>query len=70
MSGQPILVGAGVDIGPLKAAEEAMRRNNEELEARVRQNTADLQASYAKLRDTEFAMNRPSDRHCTGSNYG
>jgi PAS domain S-box-containing protein len=58
MSGQPILVGAGMDIGPLRAAEEAMRRNNEELEARVRQNTADLQASYAKLRDTEFAMNQ------------
>ncbi|HOG03746.1 MAG TPA: PAS domain S-box protein, partial [Accumulibacter sp.] len=58
MSGQPILVGAGMDIGPLKAADEAMRRINEELEARVRQNTADLQASYAKLRDTEFAMNQ------------
>jgi two-component system sensor histidine kinase/response regulator len=58
MSGQPILVGAGMDIGPLRAAEEAMRRNNEDLEARVRQNTADLQASYAKLRDTEFAMNQ------------
>jgi two-component system sensor histidine kinase/response regulator len=58
ISGQPILVGAGMDIGPLRAADEAMRRNNEELEARVRQNTADLQASYAKLRDTEFAMNQ------------
>ncbi|HPU80140.1 PAS domain S-box protein [Accumulibacter sp.] len=58
MSGQPILVGAGMDIGPLKAADEAMRRINEELEARVRQKTAALQASYAKLRDTEFAMNQ------------
>jgi len=58
MGGQPILVGAGMDIGPIRAADEAMRRINEELEARVRQNTADLQASYAKLRDTEFAMNQ------------
>ncbi|MEF8699993.1 MAG: PAS domain S-box protein [Candidatus Accumulibacter sp. UW20] len=58
MSGQLILVGAGVDISPIMAAEEEMRRINEQLEARVRQNTADLQASYAKLRDTEFAMNQ------------
>jgi PAS domain S-box-containing protein len=56
MGGQPILVGAGVDVGPLKSAERELRQLNEELEARVRQNTADLQASYAKLRDTEFAM--------------
>jgi len=56
MGGQPILVGAGVDISPLKAAEHQLRVLNEELEARVRQSTADLQTSYAKLRDTEFAM--------------
>ena len=56
MGGQPILVGAGVDIGPRVAAEQALRSLNEELEARVRQNTAELQASYLKLRDTEFAM--------------
>lgn len=58
MGGQPILVGAGVDVGRLMAAEDELRRINEDLEARVRQNTADLQASYAKLRDTEFAMNQ------------
>ena len=57
MGGQPMLVGAGIDVGPLKEAERQLRQLNEELEARVRQNTADLQASYAKLRDTEFAMN-------------
>ncbi len=56
MGGQPVLVGAGVDVGPLKAAEQGLRSLNEELEGRVRQNTADLRASYAKLRDTEFAM--------------
>ena len=56
MGGQPILVGAGVDVGPLKAAEQDLRRLNEQLEERVRLNTADLKASYAKLRDTEFAM--------------
>ena len=56
MGGQPILVGAGVDVGPLKTAEQELRRLNEELEARVRQNTFDLRASFAKLRDTEFAM--------------
>jgi PAS domain S-box-containing protein len=56
MGGQPILVGVGVDVGPLKAAEQNLRRLNEQLEERVRQNTADLKASYAKLRDTEFAM--------------
>jgi PAS domain S-box-containing protein len=56
MGGQPMLVGAGVDIGPLKAAEQALRRLNADLEDRVRRNTAELQASYAKLSDTEFAM--------------
>lgn len=56
MDGQPILVGAGVDVGPLKVAEQDLRRLNEQLEERVRQNTADLKASYVKLRDTEFAM--------------
>ncbi len=56
MGGQPILVGAGVDIGPRVAAERALRSLNEELEARVRKNTSDLRSSYAKLRDTEFAM--------------
>ncbi len=56
MGGQPILVGAGVDVSPLKAAEHQLRVLNEELEARVTQSTADLQTSYAKLRDTEFAM--------------
>jgi len=56
MGGQPILVGAGVDIGARKAAENSLRKLNEELEERVRRNTADLRASYAKLRDTEFAM--------------
>jgi PAS domain S-box-containing protein len=56
MGGQPILVGVGVDVGPLKAAEQNLRQLNEELEERVRQNTADLKASYVKLRDTEFAM--------------
>ena len=44
------------DITERKAAEGALHRLNEELETRVRQNTAALQASYAKLRDTEFAM--------------
>ena len=57
MDGQPVLIGTGVDIGPLKAAQQALRQLNDELEERVRQNTADLQATYAKLRDTEFAMN-------------
>ena len=56
MDGQPVLIGTGVDIGPLKAAQQALRQLNDELEERVRRNTADLQATYAKLRDTEFAM--------------
>jgi len=56
MGGQTVLVGAGVDIGARKAAENSLRKLNEELEERVRRNTADLQVSYAKLRDTEFAM--------------
>ena len=58
LAGQFILVGAGVDISARKAAEQALCRLNDELEARVRQKTADLQASFAKLRDTDFAMER------------
>ena len=54
--GEPILVGAAVDISERKAAEDALRELNQSLEQRVRQNTAELQASFAKLRDTEFAM--------------
>ncbi|MBL8337337.1 MAG: PAS domain S-box protein [Rhodoferax sp.] len=56
LGGQPVLVGAGVDIGARKQAEEHLRVLNEELESRVHRNTAELQNSYAKLRDTEFAM--------------
>ena len=56
MGGQPILVGAGVDISVRKQAERTLQQLNADLEARVRKNTADLQASYVKLRDTEFAM--------------
>jgi len=46
------------DVTERKAAEKALHRLNEELGSRVRQNTADLEASYAKLRDTEFAMDK------------
>ena len=56
LGGEPILVGAAVDISARKAAEASLWALNEELEARVQRNTADLKASYAKLRDTEFAM--------------
>lgn len=56
IDGKPVLVGTGIDIGPRKAAELALQRLNEELEERVRQNTADLQATYHQLRDTQFAM--------------
>ena len=56
IDGKPVLVGTGIDIGPRKAAEQALQRMNKELEERVRQNTADLQATYMKLRDTQFAM--------------
>jgi two-component system sensor histidine kinase/response regulator len=44
------------DITARKAAESELIRLNEQLEARVLEKTADLQASYDKLRDTEFAM--------------
>jgi two-component system sensor histidine kinase/response regulator len=44
------------DITARKATENALRQLTADLEARVLQKTADLQASYLKLRDTEFAM--------------
>lgn len=56
LEGEPILVGSGIDIGPLKSAERELRLLNEQLEERVRRNTKALQISYAKLSDTEFAM--------------
>lgn len=56
MAGQPILVGVAMDISGRKSAERALQQANEELETRVQQATADLRVSYAKLRDTEFAM--------------
>ena len=56
LDGEPILVGAGVDISARLQAEQRLQALNEELESRVRRNTADLRASFAKLRDTEFAM--------------
>ncbi len=55
MGGQLILVGAGVDISERKAAENRLRQFNQELEARVLQKTADLQASYGKLREAKLA---------------
>ncbi len=58
LGGQPILVGAGIDISARKAGEEAIHKLNRELESRVRDKTAELEASYAKLRDTEFAMDK------------
>jgi PAS domain S-box-containing protein len=56
LHGQPILVGAGIDISTLKQAEEALRLLNAELETRVDQKTADLQQMHKRLLDTQFAM--------------
>jgi len=56
MQGQPILVGAGIDISTLKQAEETLRHFNAELEARVTQKTNALQEAHKQLLDTQFAM--------------
>ena len=56
LRGETILVGAAIDVSERKAAEDSLRRLNLDLEQRVAHNTAELQSSYAKLRDTEFAM--------------
>ena len=56
MGGQPVLVGVGIDVSARQQAEDALRRLNTELEARVQQRTADLQAANTRLLDTQFAM--------------
>ena len=50
------VLGISHDITEAHDHKEAMQRMNNELEERVRQNTADLQATYLQLRDTQFAM--------------
>ena len=56
MAGQTLLVGVGIDVSALKTAENALRRLNAELETRVEERTADVQAAHARLVDTQFAM--------------
>jgi len=56
MGGQPVLVGVGIDVSALRAAWDALRRLNSELEQRVRERTRELQAANAQLIDTQFAL--------------
>jgi|GEM_PF-706128 len=56
LEGQTVLFNSSRDISERLADQAALRQLNDELEQRVRQNTADLQATFAQLRDTEFAM--------------
>lgn len=53
---QDCIAGTFQDITERKAAEQQLRQMNDELEERVRQNTAALEANYVRLSDTEFAM--------------
>jgi signal transduction histidine kinase len=54
-AGQARLAGACVEITDLKEAEDALRRANEELEARVAERTAELAAANATLREAMAA---------------
>ena len=56
MRGRPVLVGTGIDVSALKQAEFELRSLNAELERRVAERTADLQATHERLQVTQFAM--------------
>ena len=51
-----MLVGVGIDVSALKAAQDALRQFNSELEQHVRERTRELQATNAQLMDTQFAL--------------
>ncbi len=57
LDGHQVLFNSSRDISERKAASAALRQLNDELEQRVRQNTQELQATFAQLRDTNLAMN-------------
>ena len=56
IGGQPMLVGAGIDITARREAEQALKGLNAELEQRVLARTADLRQAHEQLLDTQFAM--------------
>lgn len=51
-----------IDITDLKQAEAELRYANEELELRVRERTAELDASMEELRFTQYAIEKSSDQ--------
>jgi light-regulated signal transduction histidine kinase (bacteriophytochrome) len=57
LDGQPIrLAGVGIDITQLKHAEQEVRRLNEELEARVRSRTSQLEAINRELEAFSYSV--------------
>ncbi|WP_313951053.1 PAS domain S-box protein [Accumulibacter sp.] len=55
------IVGSAVDISDLLAAEQTLRRSNEELEALVGERTRELQQSYADLQEREHTIRTITD---------
>jgi PAS domain S-box-containing protein len=55
-------IGSVIDITERKQAEEALRRMNEELEARVEDRTRELTASQSRLRDLATELNLAGQR--------
>ena len=56
ISGQSVLVGAGVDISARKLVEQRLSNLNIELEQRVVERTRALEKINSELQDTQFAM--------------
>lgn len=56
LEGQTVLVGVGFDISARKRAEEMVRKINEILEQRVRERTAELEASNQELESFSYSV--------------
>lgn len=61
-AGRPWFIhGVGFDVTDLKTVEEALRESRDELEARVRQRTAELQLEIAARKRTELELMRSNE---------
>lgn len=67
--GEPAILGTVTDITALKQAELNLRRAKEELEQRVRERTADLEAEVARRTQVEMELRESEEKYRTVVEY-